>query len=302
MRTENNNLNKLQGFTLVELSIILVIIGLLAGGILVGRDLIKASEIRGIITQKERYVTAANTFLSKYGSLPGDMDPTKASQFDFFAFTNVVASSQGFGDEDKRISSATIHTKCSRECGAFWRHLSDASLIDGTYGADIIADATAMDGLPLAGTPAPMTPSEQGKNVDQSSYMPKSKLGQGYWGAAHMGLADELIGLNVNASANIFYITQTDANNGYYGKPSMTGLDAFTIDSKIDDGKPNRGKMLVSSWRFPGDPDAYWSADEISAQNACKYGGASEIDLEANYNIKEEFGGNNINCQPVLLW
>ena len=54
---------KKSGFTLIELSIVLVIIGLIIGGILVGRDLINASAIRAQISQIDKYQQAANTDL-----------------------------------------------------------------------------------------------------------------------------------------------------------------------------------------------------------------------------------------------
>ena len=58
---------KKYGFTLIELSIVIVIIGLIVGGVLVGRDLIRASQLRGLISEVEEFKTAANTFRLKYG-------------------------------------------------------------------------------------------------------------------------------------------------------------------------------------------------------------------------------------------
>jgi prepilin-type N-terminal cleavage/methylation domain-containing protein len=69
------------GFTLIELSIVLVIIGLIVGGVLVGQDLIRAAAVRAQITQIERYNTAANTFRGKYGYLPGDIPNPDATNF-----------------------------------------------------------------------------------------------------------------------------------------------------------------------------------------------------------------------------
>ncbi len=80
-----------RGFTLIELSIVLVIIGLLVGGILVGRDLIKSSEIRAQIKQFEEFKTAANAFKTKYGYLPGDIPPTETAQLGFCTFTGTLA-------------------------------------------------------------------------------------------------------------------------------------------------------------------------------------------------------------------
>jgi len=60
------------GFTLLELSIVLVIIGLIIGAILVGKDLIKAAELRAFVSQIEKYNTAFATFKLKYDCVAGD--------------------------------------------------------------------------------------------------------------------------------------------------------------------------------------------------------------------------------------
>ncbi len=75
---------KKSGFTLIELSIVLVIIGLIIGGVLVGKDLIKAAEIRSTIGQYEKYKTAVNTFKLKYSGLPGDLLSTNALSFGLY--------------------------------------------------------------------------------------------------------------------------------------------------------------------------------------------------------------------------
>jgi len=95
-----------RGFTLIELSIVLVIIGLVAGGVLVGRDLIKASEIRATISQKIRYDTAVNTFKLKYNGLPGDLFADRADELGFFSLDN--SPLQGFGDNNGLIQSRTV--------------------------------------------------------------------------------------------------------------------------------------------------------------------------------------------------
>lgn len=64
---------ELRGFSLVELSIVLVILGLLTGGILAGQSLIRASELRSVSTELQRYSSAIYSFRDQYMALPGDM-------------------------------------------------------------------------------------------------------------------------------------------------------------------------------------------------------------------------------------
>ena len=61
-----------KGFTLVELSIVLVITGLIAGGVLGGSELINQARIRATITEIQKWDTSLNTFYMKYGYWPGD--------------------------------------------------------------------------------------------------------------------------------------------------------------------------------------------------------------------------------------
>jgi prepilin-type N-terminal cleavage/methylation domain-containing protein len=59
-----------KAFTLIELSIVLVIIGLITGGILTGQTLIAAARVRSMITQLDRFNLAVTTFRGKYDCLP----------------------------------------------------------------------------------------------------------------------------------------------------------------------------------------------------------------------------------------
>ena len=88
---------KQQAFTLIELSIVLVIIGLITGGILTGRDLIAAASVRAQVTQIEKFNAAASTFRTKYGFLPGDIPDPDATRFGFAARGTGAGKGDGNG-------------------------------------------------------------------------------------------------------------------------------------------------------------------------------------------------------------
>lgn len=118
------------GFTLVELSVVLVIIGLIAGGIMLGQDLIHAAEIRATIAQIEQFESGVTAFKTKYGCLPGDCMDAAAVGFDPATAGNgdgLIGALAGTG------ACAYLLGGCSDqivgEYTNFWYHLSAASLI-----------------------------------------------------------------------------------------------------------------------------------------------------------------------------
>ena len=71
---------KQSGFTLVEIAIVLVIIGLLLGGILKGQQLINSARVRNMADQNSGVQAAYYGFIDRYRQVPGDMLPKNACQ------------------------------------------------------------------------------------------------------------------------------------------------------------------------------------------------------------------------------
>jgi prepilin-type N-terminal cleavage/methylation domain-containing protein len=110
-----------RGFTLIEIAIVLVIIGLLLGGILKGQELITSARVRNLANQVEGIKAAYFGFQDRYRALPGDFNLGNPQ------IPNVAAGANG--DGDGRIeATATIN-----ESIAVWDHLSHAGFINGTY-------------------------------------------------------------------------------------------------------------------------------------------------------------------------
>lgn len=74
-----NKLNEINAFTLVELAIVLIIIGLITGGVFGVRSLIEGARTQSIIKEFNEIETAINVFYLEYDALPGDM--SDASQY-----------------------------------------------------------------------------------------------------------------------------------------------------------------------------------------------------------------------------
>jgi len=214
-----------RGFSLVELSIVLVILGLLTGGILGGQSLIRASEMRSVTTEYNNYVTATQTFRDKYFAMPGDMGNATA-------FWGAADSGDGVGIDCTGVSSTTPAT-CNgngdgeilysgNEIFRFWQHLANAGLINGTYTGASGSGGTYHHVL---GTNAP-----------------RAKMNNAGWGATTRNHAGDGGNYTFNYG-NAFYFgaaTTNDVPREAIFKPE----EAWNIDTKMDDGMPGQGRLI----------------------------------------------------------
>jgi prepilin-type N-terminal cleavage/methylation domain-containing protein len=63
-----------KAFSLIELVVVLVIIGLIVGGITSGQNLIRSAQLQSVVTDKKKYESAIAAFQERYFQLPGDMN------------------------------------------------------------------------------------------------------------------------------------------------------------------------------------------------------------------------------------
>ena len=219
------------GFSLVELSIVLVILGLLTGGILAGQSLIRAAELRSISTDINRYITATQTFRDKYFALPGDM-PNAIS---FWGADNVSCPNGGGstgtcnGNGNGQIITHWSTATSSCETQEFWRQLVRAGLMEGSY---TTLTATHCHDVALLGTT-----------------IPKTKLSNVGIGISYTGnIVSDAGGsfpsnfLYTGSYGNAFYVGSGGVNH-LQSSGTFKTEEAWNIDTKMDDGRPDLGRV-----------------------------------------------------------
>jgi len=235
---------KTKGFTLIELSIVLVIVGLIAGGVLVGRDLIKSAEIRAQVSQIEQYNTAVRTFQLKYGGFPGDLSADKVSAFGF-TVVPTRNGTMGEGNGDGLITpygytSLVAYTAAccnSGETAWFWEDLSiNSGMISGNFNyASNVA-------YPLSTIQENTTPAIQ-------DILPRGKINGVYVDVYSTGGTNYFSLLAFGSTGSL------GTNGGVRNNATMlTPIDAYAIDKKIDDGMPQSGIVTAKyqQWDIAG--------------------------------------------------
>jgi prepilin-type N-terminal cleavage/methylation domain-containing protein len=131
------------GFTLVEIAIVLVIIGLLLGGVLKGQELIENSRIKSVVNDMKAIQAAYNGYVDRYKAIPGD-ETALVMGATGRGWTGTAAPAIA-GNGVLAITPAQTFTNGGDQA-AFWRALRGSGLISG----DPNAPATVA-GLPTHG-------------------------------------------------------------------------------------------------------------------------------------------------------
>ncbi len=253
------------GFTLIELSIVLVIIGLIAGGVLVGQDMIKAAQVRNTTSQLASYNTAANTFRDKYGALPGDLTPARATQYNLQ--TRAGTAGRGDGNGVLEGGAAGLNS-ASGETILFWRDLSDVSLLPQSF-------STAIDGAITSPTAASLLPATK---MRESTYVHIFPWNGRNW--FYVGSAESISNITAGGGGVI------TVGNG------LSVNEANQVDVKTDDGVPSTGGTVAISALGTIDPGV---APASVTAATCRVTPTPPPPAASYYNADDRYL-QNVNC------
>jgi prepilin-type N-terminal cleavage/methylation domain-containing protein len=200
------------GFSLVELAVVLIIIGVIVAGVLKGQDLIASAKLNGVENQINAIRVAVNTFQNKYGGLPGDIDMVSETMVPGFSVATNTAdgtSVRGNGEiEGVRLSGPAGGGTVS-EATLFWQHLRGANLLSG------------------------VTLDTGGQGVTTTDDALKSQLG-GIFSITYDSTFNGIAG-------NWLELGTAEASGNSNGNALLTSVQMHSLDVKLDDGIPTTG-------------------------------------------------------------
>jgi prepilin-type N-terminal cleavage/methylation domain-containing protein len=117
-----------EGFTLVEIAIVLVVVGLLLGAMFKGEELITQARVKSVIADFSGVSVAYHGYYDRYGALPGD-DRDAASRW---AAPTAATSGDGNGQMAGTYNNGNAPCAAGVESCSWWDHLRRAGFISGS--------------------------------------------------------------------------------------------------------------------------------------------------------------------------
>ncbi|MBL4589494.1 MAG: prepilin-type N-terminal cleavage/methylation domain-containing protein [Alphaproteobacteria bacterium] len=204
------------GFTLVELAIVMIIIGLLIGGILKGQQLIANAEISATVSEVKGVDSAISTFREAYAALPGDMSNVAAR------VPNCSNACARDGNANGSIGDGpgAAHATLANENGAAWAQLAAADMLSNIISTNA---TTVVTGL-------------------TNSIPDASSGGQIQLGFTQTGALTSSVIVNTTGG-HFLLIDNSGPALAAPGTASLSQSEAARLDRKLDDGAPNTGSV-----------------------------------------------------------
>lgn len=243
------------GFTLLELSVVIVIIALIIGGIVASQNMINNAKLQAAMAEQDMYAKAIREFADKYQAMPGDMNnaatvwgtdvtggtcPANTARTALSATSTdnrLTCNGNGDGMIGNWTNGATTNIVTLNTAGATlaatasefewyraWQHLSNANLIDGMYTGVRAAATTTVGALRV--------------NI------PASKVTPAGWTLLHVANSADNNWFFIPASGHVLLLGAATA--AIADGAALLPADALNIDTKLDDGMPLSGNIRTN--------------------------------------------------------
>lgn len=243
------------GFTLVELSIVLVIIGLLIGGILAAQSMISTAKINAQVRQIGQFDAMVLNFKTKFNYLPGD--------------------APAFGGDGNGVIAMTSATVCGATC------ISRVSV----FSCEMANFWVSIDPQQFPGSSVCAKPGMQPEISGATKNVPESKLGKpnSYILASALAISNDT-DASVTNPANYYAILDSSqakaiVDAGWYYYASTTNansavrpVDLLALDAKMDDGVANTGNVISGSIGSQVDEPGHGGIVSRPASGICSSG------------------------------
>lgn len=213
-----------KGFTLVELAIVMIIIGLLIGGVLQGQQLIRNAEVGATARKVKEIEAAANTFRDMFADLPGDLRQGDVRLPDCDEASNCGAENDGTSG-NRRIDTDEPSDDPSEdgENIRFFQQMYAAQVLSGVDG--------------------------ENDNLFYGDSVPSAPVGGGFTiGYHYEGLLEKSFktyeGSGEDDPGHYLTLRNDDLTDGDVAEGFLTNERAAQLDNKIDDGMADSGTVL----------------------------------------------------------